>query len=251
MQLPYIATIQRRRRFANAGALEIGHVYRTTASQLALRAGASPSEKVLEWMPTNTLVTAAGGDAMNGYQLVTNMTTKTMGWASEQYLAALSDTQPGPPLPAGTYYLTTHDGLGVNLRPVPSTALPALATLPDGTPVHTTGNNQNGFAQVDSPRAGWMASQYLSATPPAGAQFTPANVPQGAPVVIGGTTLPGGANVPIIPPPPGPPPTIEPTREGATSTKAKAGAGVALLLIAITIGFVVARDKKKRKAMSL
>ncbi len=237
-------------RRGNFGSLSVGRTYRTTASQLALRSTPevkTDNSNVIEWMPTNTLVEARSAEATNLFQEVTNLSDGKKGWAAEKYLVDIGDAQPGPPLPAGTFYVLTREGIGVNVRPTPSLALAPIGGLTDGTAVHTTGVNLNGFAQIDSPKAGWVASQFL--TPTAGVVTSPANLPQGA-------NIPPGANLPTLTPanlptaPTPQPQTLpeviiegEPPR---TATKGAIGA-TGILLIALAIGFVVARDKKRRK----
>lgn len=239
----------------DVGGLAVGRTYRVTASALALRSGPSTTAPLIEWMPANTLVTARSAEGIDGFQQVTNITTGHDGWAFEQYLGDIGPAQPGPALPAGTYYVAAGPpSNAVNVRPTPSLAIPATVGLPDGTAVHVTGVNLNGFAQTDSPKAGWIATQYLSATPGGGA-FTGANVPTAAPGLPPQLFPSLPANEPTPPPStePSPGTDFEVDERGnilpGTSAKAKAATmGTVLLVLAIGIGFVVARDKKKRKA---
>ncbi len=147
----------------DVGALTAGAQYTVTASALYLRSGPSTSATQIALMPNGATVIAAGGSE-NGFAEVS--WNGKSGWAAEQYLQAVGGGVTGPDLAAGDYYVKTHDGSGVNLRALPSTQSTIVTGLTEGTRVHVVGANQNGFAQVDQPSLGWVASQFLSATKP-------------------------------------------------------------------------------------
>lgn len=131
--------------------------------------------------------------------------------------AAIPTPAPAPPRPL---YVANTGGDGLALRGSPSSGGERIAVLPEGTTLTPTGPEEQTdgrrWRQVRDPqgREGWVAADFLSASPPA------ASLTAGSPEVGPATLLP--TQVIAVPPPP-PTPTRAPTRTPASSAPVTPG----------------------------